>query len=882
MPEAAARVLSGPPGLPDAALASASSNRAPTAFTQRGKSGLFVMSQKDHLFARKIEPGPATPEAAVDLGPHGDLGSLSVKPLGEGFVVFRDERVDENHVFSIQTLDAAGHPAGKLLLLRPIADAGVTYADLALVSGGGLVVHEVQNRGRSSVFVTPLAADLGSAAGVPRPVAEGVLAWDLTVAGDKLAFAFVRADASAAAPKTAVGGAPTPGTVDVITVAKDGTASAPIVVQPLSTAEIDVEIAAVRGALLVAWTDAEGDDAAVRLAAVRDGALVAPPKFVAPPVGDQALIGLTSDPLGDGARALIAWENIGQTTEESRIAHLATVGADATLGKERTRLLIGPQDRPDLVADGDGFAALTLAPARALTVTETSPAPSWPIVVRFGADLAVRGAEPVRLASARSHDGVPDLAFGLGCHADACLALAADSGPPVSYFAFEVPARDTAWRAPAWRADDERPPRVLSLRTITEGPQIAAARSFTTQGAAGPASDPAAASAPTLVAWVTYFLEGVTPLEAAPKGESPYAATLALRSVGPDGISDESVIVSKRALSTGGVAIAGPAALAGAGAAKSEAVIAWVAADKTGPQVYVTKVDARGKKLAQKRLTTVDRPKKTAAVAEGVASNVALAWSPAPTPKKGEARVGTDGYVVAWVDGREGNGEVYAARVNRELEKVVVDKRLTSASGDASDVSVLAVGSDAFVAFADRRDGKDPDIYLSHLDAGTLRVLDSDIRVYASAGPSRAPQLISVGGSLLLAWIEEPAPGETMSSTLRLAEVDATGRLVGAPKVLRAPEGAAVTAFSLTCETEKRTSCRGVISWVRSAGRPEAGGFLLDEAGAPGPISRLGSLSSGPFADPSFSFADAGARSLYFTEDTAGERGRIRAIRLAW
>ena len=61
-----------------------------------------------------------------------------------------------------------------------------------------------------------------------------------------------------------------------------------------------------------------------------------------------------------------------------------------------------------------------------------------------------------------------------------------------------------------------------------------------------------------------------------------------------------------------------------------------MASEKTGPQVYVTKIDADGKKTAQKKLTVLTRTKgngKTAAPTSS-ASSVAIAYAPAAAPTK--------------------------------------------------------------------------------------------------------------------------------------------------------------------------------------------------------------------------------------------------------
>jgi hypothetical protein len=860
-PQPSLRELPGPPGLPAAVVAKATSLDAKTAYASRGTSALFVFEQGDHLFARAISEGPVAAKELIDLGAHGSLAGITLKPRGDGWVLFKDERVDQNHVFTVVKLDASGNPEGAPFLLPPVAEGNVSYADVALVGPGAVIIYEVARGERVGVFAAPLTAALDGVAGPTRPITEDALAWDLAATKARLGLVVVRAPASAA-PRAKGEVGPALGTIELVTLDDKADVGAPLTIEPRPRAQIDASVATIGDAFVVAWTEQEGDDAAVRVAAVSGGKLVGPPALVGPPVGDQALVTLVSDPLGRAPRALLAWENVGQGSGSARIVQLATVAPDGTVGRERARVLLDADSGPDLVADGDGFAVLTLAPARLSDAPDADDAPSWPTALRFGPDLKIRSAEPVRLPQAQALEGVPDLAFGLACEGGTCAALAADVGPPVTYFNVGLPERATTWRAPAWRQDDERPPRVLSLRTVADGPRLARARSSEVGDR-------------TLVAWVTYFLEGTTPVDAAPRGEPPFAATLALRSVGA-GADDETVVISKRALSPGGVSIA-------AASGRPEAVVAWVAGDKTGPQVYATKIDAHGKKVAQKRVTTVDRPKpkKGDPPAESLAANVAIAFSPAPEAKKGEARAGNDGYVVAWVDGRDGNGEVYAARLNRDLEKVVVDKRLTKAGGDASDVSILVKGDDAFVVFADARDNGSSDIYLAHLDAATLRVVDSDVRVYASAGPSRAPELVTAGKTVLLAWLEEPATGDTQPTTLRIAEVDPTGRLVGAPRIVRAPEGGTVTGFSLTCG-EGVATCKGSLTWARAAGRPEAGGFTLDASGTATEVVAFGTLSSGPFADPSMSFADRAGKSLFFVEDTSTDRGRIRSVGLGW
>ncbi|NUO49591.1 MAG: hypothetical protein HOV80_12110 [Polyangiaceae bacterium] len=852
-----AAALPGPPGLP-AALLAADNEDVPVAFAQSDTGSLAAFVQGGKLYARAVTARPEMGEAH-DLGAVSQVGAFSLKAHKDGFALFWSERVDQNHIFKMLRLDPKGAPKQSVISFPPIPDTAIPYADFAPVGDRGLVLHELAHEDLASVYVTTVPAAPGEKP-TTRPVVTGALAWGATQTQSGLALAVVRAPRVAAGQRVL-------GTIEVVLIGTDGVAKPPVPVLTEATAEIDAEIASVDGGLLVAWTDARDDAGAVRLAALdASGKPLSAPTLVAPPIGDQALVSLVAEPTGKGKNALIAWENIGQKVEGTRVLQLATVGADGKPGKQRTRLLLDADDRPDLVAHDRGFAALTLAPARQ-TNAEGGSAPSWPTYVGLGPDLTPTAAEPIRFLGTTSGQGVPQAAFGLTCNHGTCFVLAADIGKHHNSFVINIPERQPAWRAPAWRADDERPPKITALQTVADGARFSAIRSLRLPDGAS-----------TLTSWVTYHLDGTTAAEAAPKGESPYAATLAVRPLSSGSSFGAPVILSKRAVSSGGVAMA-----AVPGGKRAETVLAWVASDKGTPQVFATKVDEKGQKVAQKKVTVVERGKKGAedkSVAN-LAFDVALAWSPADKSPKGETR-GTDGFVVAWVDTRDGDGEVYAARINKDLEKTVVEKRITTATGDASEVSILVRGSSAFVAFAETRDNKPADIYLSHLDAITLREIDEDGRVYASAGPSRAPKLFSLGDKVVLAWIEDPAKGERTASTLRIGEIDPSGRLVGAPRVISAPDGASMTGYSINCAAGSWSSCRGVLSWAREGGHPEIGGvaFTDDLAAAP-TIVRLGSLTSGPFAEPSLSLADPRGTELFFIEDI-GEKGRARRVELAW
>ena len=366
------------------------------------------------------------------------------------------------------------------------------------------------------------------------------------------------------------------------------------------------------------------------------------------------------------------------------------------------------------------------------------------------------------------------------------------------------------------------------------------------------------------------------------------------------------ILLSRRAFTEGGVAIAqGPTK------ARGEAVVGWVASEKTGPQVYVTKIDADGKKTAQKKLTVLTRTKgngKTAAPTSS-ASSVAIAYAPAAAPTKriefssgkhdeklkdkpkkespkgsgGSEKGGKsgDGFIVGWVDTRDKNGEVYVARINRDLDKTVVDKRITNAEGDASDVRILVHGSDTFVVYSDARGQDQGDIYVAHLDTQTLATIDAEGRVYASATHSRSPKLTLAGDRIMLGWIEEGAQGERRrarksDASLWQSSIRSDG---SSPHRRSSTSTGASLHSSWLARGATFATCRGVVS-SELDGQVSLGGFSLGVDGKPGPTRRLYHLTTAALTDVSPAFTDAMGSGLLLLEEAG--RGRARLMGIDW
>jgi hypothetical protein len=138
---------------------------------------MTVSIEGDRLVGR-VWSHEAAPGAEVELGSsQGLVDTPVVKARGEGWVVLVDRVVDENHLVEVYQLGADGRSIAPALALPPIAEAGVSFVDLALFETGALVLVERRDDERVSLSVQPLGSGLDRTTGPLRPVFEGALAW---------------------------------------------------------------------------------------------------------------------------------------------------------------------------------------------------------------------------------------------------------------------------------------------------------------------------------------------------------------------------------------------------------------------------------------------------------------------------------------------------------------------------------------------------------------------------------------------------------------------------------------------------------------------------------------------------------------------------------
>lgn len=169
-------------------------------------------------------------------------------------------------------------------------------------------------------------------------------------------------------------------------------------------------------------------------------------------------------------------------------------------------------------------------------------------------------------------------------------------------------------------------------------------------------------------------------------------------------------------------------------------------------QVYFARLDDTGAKIGSDVRVTTDP---------------ARSWGPAMVWNG-------SGFGVAWWDVRDGNDEVYFARLDATGAKVGSDVRVTNGA-DAGGPAIVWTGTEYGLAWGDRRDGAGAEIYFARLD-DTGAKIGGDVRVTTtSSGSSGLPSLVWNGTEYALGW-EDSRSG---TQELYFVRLDATGAKIG-------------------------------------------------------------------------------------------------------
>jgi hypothetical protein len=730
---------------------------------------------------------------AITLGSAPDkLGVVAVRALGAGYGVIytRQGAAGAGELLEALCVDARGLPLEPASVLGPLTGSAL-WVEAVPSGGGALVFYAVRgsDKRRAEIWVTPID---GKCHGTQKAlVAKDALAWQAARLGAGAAVAVVQAAEGAL------------GSVSVVQVDAAGKPLGTTSVNAQPTAELDLDAIAVNDRLLLAWTDRRSLDPRVYSAQVdAQGKLVAAPERFTAPEGEQALVRLV--PPAHGGPAYAAWERISLRPESGRRITLSALGAEGRPTGPSVDLEYASEDGgvPEFASASKGLALLTLAPA-CLAGKACDREDLAPTYVRLDERLVPIASEPLRLEpllGARA-----ELGFGLGCTREGCFAISALSRTPAPVFATELEMRSSSWRAPVLAAPSETTPRVVEHESVAAVDSVA---TFALDTAGGR----------DYLACVTDF-DPTTPWKKldkpAPDGRfEPMRAQVTLSALKAGAARPSEPVpaspISLRAQSVGGVA------LAHGDPTRDELLVAWAGLDNGMPQVFLTLVGKGGTKLAQRMLTRK----------KGDLGDIVATW------------VG-DGWVVAWVDERAGDPEVFASKIDARLNSRAPEQRLTSAAGTASDLAIAFDGKALRLAWSDARVAElagHADIYTALLRPRDAGREGDELRVAATRAHSFAPHLVPFQGGFALGWLERGEEGE--AGRVALVTVGADGKAsssapfsvgAGEPRSLGLDCAEAACHLAVVSEAKERVELHGA-NWTASG--PGASALLLPVAGS--------------------------------------------------
>ncbi len=811
-----------------------------------GTIGPFWSVQKDAAVAAYVLPPDKAgrPLVTVPLDARGrapqgaiivdnvsvDTNSLVVRELGGqqgGFALAWTYLADRGEALSIITVGVDGKPRGPSVELARTAN-DVVWVEIVPTDRGALALWAEETRGGDANVFGAAVDPAGKLRGVPAKVARNVTGWQALAVQNGAAIALVQSP-DPAAPRE--GASPPRPSLVLARLDADAGEKGPPVTVARTALSGDIELVRTGRGFLFAWTDRSEPDPQVMTATLDDFGKASPPKKVVETAGGSTLLGLASGPAGVG----LAWEERRRRTLQSRRVYIARISEDGVRETRAHVADVAGRGTFELHAAARGFDFLA---DRRLCGPEDRGActgPFAPVLSRLSPDAELLEDEVLK-----DEEGSFALAWGLRCAGDRCGLLSARGDSPARVSAIEVSAAPgTARKGPetvtALPRAPEDAPKTEAIVTLSSGDTV-------TDIAAIPFGEG------TLLA----TLEGGALDD--PKKPNAKAATLTTRLLDKKGAVLEKQVISTRALTVGGIALA-PAEKIDDGA-----LLSWVARENGDPEVHVTRLDKRGKRTNDAQLTTT----------KGDASDVALAQVPG-------------GWLVAWVDGRNKNGEVYATKVAPDLSRIAREERITTAAGDKTDIVMLRQEGVVWIAWSDTRESPQEgfgDVYVAQVQPGDAKRPAPETRLLASAAHSRSPRLAPTANGVLAGWIEEAPmgidkPGDAFGAMV--VELDRKGQLVAAPSRVRLGGDGAAHAIAL----EARPS--GAVAVIARASKDEV---VLDAAelgvlGKTGPQAwPLLSLEGPPSMDVVVEIAQG---ALYFNDDGHEDKDkRTRRASVLW
>ncbi|MBN9160986.1 MAG: hypothetical protein BGO98_35590 [Myxococcales bacterium 68-20] len=782
-----------------------------------------------------------TPRGGETIAAHVsvDTTMLVVRPLRgpvPGFLIAWTSLTDRGKSLWAVAVSDNGMPRAKPVEISRTND-DIIWVDVIPTDHGALCMWAEETRGSDANLIAAAVDTDGKVQGVPTRVARGVVGWHALELPGGVGLSTV--EAAPADPKARptehrlVRDARPGGALSFHRLDAEGREIAPpvtVTTKPIVSG--DVEVVRDGSRFVFAWTDRGATEPAVTMAAIDDKNVVEPPRKVAEARGGASLLALTRGPAG----VAVMFEAPARRKGETRRVHVARVDKGLVLDRSPLSLEVVGRGQPELAATSTGFAALATTADCERDSAACLNANAVATLFRTDAKGTVVQREPLTFTSDPA-----TLGWGLTCDGDSCFALAASPGPPGTPSRIRTatlrPRTNVAPPPPRPEDPPKDGPHITDITAIASGETVVDIAT-TRFGEAN------------LVAMLSSkATDGARRSTADEAKTTPF--TLSTRIVGDDGTVSTPSIISNKALHVGSVAIAGASSPEDGGA------IAWVARENGDPEVHVTRIDKRGRRMNDVQLTTT----------KGDAADVTITWA-------------GGGWIVAWVDSRDGRGEVYATKVSPDLTRVAREERITKAPGDASDLVALAHGDAVWLAWADSRESpKDgvADIFVSAVKMHDAKRLFEEQRLLPTAAHSRTPRLALGPNGMHVAWIEEAPLGAETPNTSGYGAFWTTLDEVGKPsakpsRIPLAGEGAA-TAVAF----ESRPSLRAVVA--RST--PEVISLdAVDLVASPPKVSSLLALDGPPSLDIAMVFNDD---VLYFNDEGphALDR-RARRARIAW
>ncbi|HEX2881101.1 MAG TPA: hypothetical protein VHO25_16330 [Polyangiaceae bacterium] len=674
------------------------------------------------------------------------LGLVRVRAHARGFLALISAVGDDGPVLETLVLGDGGQLMGGALLTQPSGD--VVWLDVFPLVDRTLVAWATMSgSGRADVFSATLNLQ-GALLSQPQVVARSVTAWQGLLIDDEVAIATVRPTVADRAL----------GTVELSFVNQSGKVSPPLEVSKGSNAQADVDLARIGDKVLCAWSDVSQYRAQVRLSVVdSSGRITVEAKPVAVGVADQALVRLVSRP--SAGHAYLLWENLTPNIGSPRDFGLSRIDVNAnTLGRTLTVRYDADSGVPELEASDTGAMVVTQ-----IGDCVSEPCDDVPLLshyVRLSTDLGVLGSAPVAVSTPRAQ--APDAVWGVEC-GEQCTALATLKQTPAPIYTVSLAATTQGQATLVSPLNVAARPRAAKVEVLVETEPLA--KVTATPSARGP-----------VLAWITDFdanSQDSTP-RVAPDGQKrPMQAWLQTRVLNGDGTASAVETISYRARSLGGVTLAHDAKT-------QQTLLVWAALDQNKPHVFVTLLDATGKKLKQRMLTqSGGEVYDTAAV------------------------VVEDGFIVAWVDARSGTPRAYATKIDGQLTRRMPDIPLSS--GVVSGLALDFSDNQLWVAYAESSDALTTEtVFLAKLGNKDLAPVGMAIRLSSGRRHAHSPELSRARSGLQAVWLEDES--QELDTATHVLSSRIEGAVASSPNELDLGEYSASSA-TVSCG---ENSCRVV------------------------------------------------------------------------